>query len=350
MQLEEAVALLLVAQREEGVGTRHAQSLAHLVPAACRRPLRFAEHEVGGRVLGIQPRHTRNDVVVAVENQQDIGRPGVPGIFYPPERRQLKGGSAILRVARVEEVDGPTVLFLRHVFQVRLPFGHRSIDGWLVFRVEAKGLGKATVLRAVDLPLRHQGDEVVLHGLGVVLPREGGGRLASPAEPHDEDDALLRSHRDDFAAGVHGKPACVVDLLVPHAESALLRLTEVVGVEHPRDAGVEVDEDRAVVGIAGGQQVRRIDHRDLRLLAGSRRIVKMPLHSGDVGVAGLDDETGRRQEGRVVADDAVEEDHFLVVDVLVLEPGPFPALFRRDGLRRVLLRSIRDDVGALGTA
>src|SRR5438874_13819780 len=46
MQLEEAIALLLVTQREEGVGARHPQGLAHLVLAACRRPLRLAQHEV----------------------------------------------------------------------------------------------------------------------------------------------------------------------------------------------------------------------------------------------------------------------------------------------------------------
>ena len=350
MQLEKTVALLFVPQREERIGPRDAQRLAHLVLAAGRRPLRFAEHEIGGGVLGIQPRHTGNDVVVAVENQQDVGRPDIPGIFHPPQRRQLKGGAAVLRVARVEEVDGAAVLFLRDVLQVRVPLRHSAIDGRLVFRVEAKGLRKATVLRAKDLALRHQGNEVVLHGLGVVLSREGCRRLARPTQSHDEDHALLGSHRDDFATGVHREPPGVVDLLVPHAQSAFLRLTEVVGVEDARDAGLEVDEHRPVVGIAGRRQVRRDNHRHFWLLAGGGRIVQVPLHSRDVGVASLDDQAGRGEEARIVSDDAIQQHHFLVMDVRVLELGPLPAFFGRHGLRGMLLRSIRDDVGALGAA
>ena len=301
-------------------------------------------------MLGIEARHSRDDVVVAVENQQDVGRPDVPGILDPPQRRQFEGGSAVLGVARVVKIDGTTVFFLGDVLQVRVPLRYGAIDGRLVFGVEAERLGEAAVLRAIDLALRHQGDEVVLDGLGIVLPREGGRGLARPTEPHDQDDALLRAHRDDFAAGVHGEPARVVHLLVPHAEPALLRLTEIVGVEHPRDAGLEVDEDCPVAGIAGRREIRCDDHRDFRLLACGGRIVQVPLHARDVGVAGLDDQTGRREEARVVSDDPVEQHHILVADVRVLELGPLAAFLGCYGLRRVLMRTIRDDVCTFGAA
>ena len=84
-----------MAQREEGVGARHAQGLTHLVLAAGRGPLRFAKHEIGRGMLGIEARHSGDDVVVAVENQQDVGRPDLPRILDPPQRRQLKRRAAI---------------------------------------------------------------------------------------------------------------------------------------------------------------------------------------------------------------------------------------------------------------
>src|SRR5207248_10943762 len=116
------------------------------------------------------------------------------------------------------------------------PLGAGAADGWLVFWIQAEGLRRAAVLGAVDFSFRHQRNEVILHRLGVVLPGEGRGRLACSAESHDQDDALLLSNWDDLAAGMHGEPAGVIDLLVPHAKPALLRFTEVVGGEDPPDA------------------------------------------------------------------------------------------------------------------
>ena len=301
-------------------------------------------------MLGIQTRHPRDDAFVAVQNQQDVSRSDVAGVFHPAQRRQLEGGAAILRIARVVEVDRPTILLLGHVLEVGVPLGHGAVDGRLVFWVKAEGLRKAAVLSAIDFSLRHQRDEVVLHRLGIVLPGEGGGRLACAAESHDQDDPLRLANRDDFAAGVHGETAGVIDLLVPHAEPALLRLTEVIGVEDPRDARFEVDKNRPVARVARRGEVRRVDHRDFRLSATVRGVVEMPLHAGNVGVARLDEEPGRGPEGRVVTDDAIEQHHLLVADVLVLELRPFPAFLRRHGLRRMLLRSVGDDVRALGAA
>jgi len=76
----------------------------------------------------------------------------------------------------------------------------------------------------------------------------------------------------------------------------------------------------------------------------------VPLHARNVGVAGLDDQPGGRQEGWVISDNPVEQHHFLVADVRVLELGPLPAFLGGYALRGVLLRTIRDDVGAFGAA
>ena len=139
--------------------------------------------------------------------------------------------------------------------------------------------------------------------------------------------------RDDLAAGVQREPAAVVDELVPHAQAALLRLAEVVRVEDARHALLEVDRDQAVVGIALGLQVRRVDDGQLRFvlsLGGSE--VELLLHGGDVRVRGLDVEPCGRAEVRVVPDEAVDHDHVLIGDVRVLRLGPLVAFLARDRL------------------
>src|SRR5438270_483605 len=82
----------------------------------------------------------------------------------------------------------------------------------------------------------------------------------------------------------------VEDELVPHAQPALLRLAEVVGVAHARDATIEVDGDDTVVGIALDGQVGRVDDGQLGLEA--VRVVdvevELLLHPGDVRVRLLD--------------------------------------------------------------
>src|ERR1700674_4043714 len=105
-------------------------------------------------MLRVEPGDTRNDVVIAIEDQQDVDRADVACIFNPAQRGQLKGRTAILRVARVEKVDRLSAFLLRHVFQVCIPLGYGAIDGRLVFRVQTKGLWTAAVLRAIDLSLR----------------------------------------------------------------------------------------------------------------------------------------------------------------------------------------------------
>ena len=181
MQLEEAIPLLLVPEREKRIGPGHPQRLPHLVLATGRGALGLAEHEISRRVRRVEPGDAGDDVVVAVENQEDVGRPDVARIFDPAQRRKHKRGTAILGVTGVEKVHRPAVLLLRHVLQVGVPLGHRAINRRLVFRIQAEGLCKAAVLGAVDPSLGHEGDEVVLDRLGVVLPGKGRGRLAGAA-------------------------------------------------------------------------------------------------------------------------------------------------------------------------
>ncbi len=66
-ELEEAIPLHGVVVEEERVGPRDAQVLARLGGAAGRGALGLAEHEVRGRLLPAQTRHSRDDVLVAIE-------------------------------------------------------------------------------------------------------------------------------------------------------------------------------------------------------------------------------------------------------------------------------------------
>ena len=58
-ELQEAISLLLVTEREERIGAGDAQELACLLRAACRRPARLAEHEIQRCLLAVEPRHAR---------------------------------------------------------------------------------------------------------------------------------------------------------------------------------------------------------------------------------------------------------------------------------------------------
>ena len=213
---------------------------------------------------------------------------------------------------------------------------------------QGEGLGEAAVLGGDDPAPGEQPDEVVLDRLGAVLLGEGGGRLARPRQADDQHGLLALGGRDDLAAGVHGQPAALVDLAVPHPQAALFRLPEVVGVEHPGDAGLQVDGDDPVVGVAGGGQVGGVDHGDLGLVAGvavDRVVVEEPLHAGDVGVGLLDDQPGRGAVGPGVADEAVDHHHVLAADVLVLEGGESGPFLAVDGLVAVLVGPVGDHVG-----
>ena len=73
-QLQEAVALVVVVHREERVGARDAQELALLVLAAGRGAGGLAEHEEGRGLRALQLGHRRDHVLVAVQDQQEVGR------------------------------------------------------------------------------------------------------------------------------------------------------------------------------------------------------------------------------------------------------------------------------------
>jgi hypothetical protein len=73
----------------------------------------------------------------------------------------------------------------------------------------------------------------------------------------------------------------------------------------------------------------------------------VPLHAGDVGVGRLDDQPGRDAVLARVPDEAVEDDHVLLGDVVVLEAGDALALIGADRLVGVVIRGVGDDVGRL---
>ncbi len=193
-------------------------------------------------------------------------------------------------------------------------------------RVEAERLGEAAVLRRVHPAARHERDEVVLGRLAAKLRGERRGRLAGAGQAHDEHAARAAADRDDLAARVQRQAAAVVDDVVPHPQAALLRLTEVVGVEHPGDVAVQVDGDDPVVRVAGGGQVRGVDDRGVRLpglrvVVLARRVVQLLLHAGHVGVGRFHDQPGTRAELWVRSDVAVHDDHVGAGDVGILLRG-----------------------------
>jgi hypothetical protein len=120
----------------------------------------------------------------------------------------------------------------------------------------------------------------------------------------DEESPRPPADRHHLAAGVQGQAAAVVHDVVPHPQPALLRLTEVVGVEHAGDVAREVDGDDPVVRVAGSGQVGRVDDRGVRLPGGRvvvviHGVVELLLHACHVGVGGLHDQPGPGAERRV---------------------------------------------------
>src|SRR6266705_3149645 len=79
-----------------------------------------------------------------------------------------------------------------------------------------------------------------------------------------------------------------------------------------QDAGdvvVEVDRDHAIVRISGRGQPRRVDDLHLGLAAVASLEVELLLHPRDVRVALLHHEAGGCPHVRIVADEAVDDDH-----------------------------------------
>ena len=237
------------------------------------------------------------------------------------------------------------MLILVHVLEVRGGLHDRVVDVGLEVGVQAERLGEATVLGPVRLAAGHERDEVVLHRQRVVLRRERRRRLAGPGEPDDHEHLLAIAGRHHLEPGVEGEPAEVVDLRVPHPEAALLRLAEVVGVQDPGDAVLEIHGDHAVVRVARRLEVRRVDDLHLRLLAVVAGEVELLLHPGDVRVGLLDRQARSCAEGRFVADVAVDHDDVLVAEVVVLYPRDLLELVTG---HRLAARAVGDDVRAPG--
>ena len=120
---------------------------------------------------------------------------------------------------------------------------------------------------------------------------------------------------------MQGEAALLVDDVVPHAQAALLGLSEVVGVEDARRVVVQVDRDQAVIRVAQRLEAGRVDHRHLRVGPVCALEVQLLLHACDVGVPLLHDEPGGGAHLQVVADVAVDHDHVVLGHVGVLDLG-----------------------------
>ena len=345
-QLHETVPLHLVKRREERVGPRNPQELSHLVLAAGGGPLGLAEHEIGGGLGAGEAGHRRDDILVPVQNEQRVQSADVVGVPEGAQVAQAEDGAAVLGIAIVVEVHRPVDLPLGHVFEVGRGPDDGGMNRRLVTGVETKGLGEAAVLGGDNAAVREQRGEVVLDGQGPVLHGEGGGGLPGAGEADDQHDPVAASRRDHLATSVEREPAQIVDLLVPHPQAALLGLAEVVGVHDPGDPGVQVHDDGPLIRIAGHRQVRRVDDGDLGLRRGALRgVVQHALHAGDVGVALLDNQSRGSNQGAMVADRAVDDQHLLVSDVVVLHVPQPAGLVLGDALRRIALGVVGCDVG-----
>ena len=104
-QLEEAIALLGMKQREEGIGSRNAKRFARLRRPARARALRLAEHEVRSGLRAFELRNDGDDVLVAVEDEEEIRLTGLHRIGSAFDVRHANDRAAVRRVRRVEVVD-----------------------------------------------------------------------------------------------------------------------------------------------------------------------------------------------------------------------------------------------------
>ena len=104
-QLQQAVALQTVGQREERVRSRHTQELAFLGGTSRGGARGLTEHEERRRLLLGQLGDGGDDVLVAVQDQQIVDRPDVARILVGQQVPHLEDRAPVLRVVLVEEVD-----------------------------------------------------------------------------------------------------------------------------------------------------------------------------------------------------------------------------------------------------
>jgi hypothetical protein len=350
-QLEQPVGLGGVVLEPERVGAGHAQVLAGLGGATGRGALGLTQHEVVGGLLGLELGHRRDDVLVAVEDEQVLGLGQVARVAVA-DVLQREGAAPVGRVVGVEEVDLAGLVVHRDVLEPGVGGGRTAVDGGLVVGVEAEGLGEAAVLGGVHLAAGHQGDEVVLDRQRALDVAERGGGLAGAGQPDDQREVLLTVGGllggEGLRAGVHRQPAALVDQLVPHPQAPHLRLAEVVGAEDPGGPGVEVDRDQAVIGHPGRGQVGRVDDRELGRVVVVLVEVQLLLHGGDVGVGLLHEQPRPGAELGVGADVALDQDHVLLGDVGVLLGRPLLGLGGRD--RGLGVGLVADEEGRLRKA
>ena len=341
-QLEQPIALKAMGEREERVRPRDAEELPVLGGAAGRGAGRLTEHEVGGPLLLGEFGDRGDDVLVPVEDQQVVDGADVASVLESEQVAHLEDRAAVLRVVLVEEVD-PSVLILVDVLEVRGWLHDGTVDRRFEARVQPEGLREAAVLRAVGVAAGHQTHEVVLDRPGAVLRRERRRRLARARQADDHEDLVAVVRGDDLEPGVQGEPALLVDDVVPHPEATLLGLPEVIRMQDAGDVMVEIDRDHTIVRVSGRGQPRRVDDLYLGLATVASLEVELLLHPRDVRVALLHHEAGGRPHLRIVADEAVDHDHVVLGQVLVLEGGDLVVLRTRHGLAAGLPF---DDVGA----
>src|SRR5260370_13230952 len=141
-QLPESIALLSMFEREKWVGPGNPEELACFRGSARRSAPRLAQHEICSSLMSVQSSDAWDDVVVAVEYQQEIRRLDVASIHMPRDILHPDNRSPVLGVADVIEIQVAS-LVLRDVFQIGVGCRDRAMYRRLVVRIQTKGFGKA---------------------------------------------------------------------------------------------------------------------------------------------------------------------------------------------------------------
>src|SRR5215471_2493122 len=263
-QLPETIALLGMLEGKERIRSRNSQEFAGFGCAPGGSAAGFAQHEVSGGLMTVELSDTGYDVVIAIQDQEEIGRLDTSGVHVSGDVLHSDNGPAVLSVAGVIKIQVALVV-LRHILEIRIRGRDCAMNGGLIVRVQTKSFGKTAVFSRVYFAPGHQRDEVVLNRRGVVLLGKRSCGLACSGQPDDQTHPIAVTNRYNFAAGVERKPAAIINDLVPHAEAALLGLPKIITVENSCDAFSEVDSDQAVGRISWHSKVRRIDDCKPRL-------------------------------------------------------------------------------------
>ncbi len=174
-------------------------------------------------------------------------------------------------------------------------------------------------------------------------------RFTGTGQTNDQTDFATFFHVKDLAAGVKCQATAFEDQLVPHPQSALFTLTEVIAVEDACYFVLEVDRDETIIGKAFSLEIRRIDDIELGaevcVLLRGRSEVELLLHCRDIRIGLLDGKPGCGTSGRISTNKAIDYDHVLGLDVLVLKRCHFLCALEGDGLVTVRIGVVGDHEG-----